>query len=393
MSPRHGPYRMSGSKGGEVTPSGSGPTDMVGRTNRLQANGLVSGVVTAVYVPKGGNAFPSDVIARPTAVFCDVAVYSSRPGMSVYMLRRVQVANTLNMQDGHIWKPRAATMDVRERTLEQDFVDPADMDGDHVLVDFIENNITRPVIVGRIPHPRAGEGNDDLTTGHRQLLEVVDGDPEFWKKNGTFFGVDKDGNFKVNTTRAHSGVYTPSGKEEPALDAANGSVLLDVSNKAKLLLQGTNPTGGDVKFKVEVVDGKITLQLDGADKSLVLEPDTLTWKLGDPTKTVTHDGSTFTIKNGGAVGALKVEGDGANAVLTVGTGAVYGMVWDMFDVWATAVLSAMKSALAGHIHNATAPGAPTSPSTNWTAVFGAVDTADSAARSAIKAEKLKLPYP
>ena len=403
-------YVAGGFSGGRMkssaTAAGYGPN-----TSRT-ANGLVlSGVVVTTYVPvDGGSPFPDGVENAPTAVYCDVLTYGTAPGLQSALIHGALVVGG-GMHNGHVWKPRAATMNVTGEPLDGNLADPRDLDGDHVLVQFLDNDLDRPVITARLPHPRTGQGTGTLPqAGHRQLLKVADGDPDLWKHNGSFYGLDKDGNFVLDTTRAHSGAYANDGAETPAEDATHGGANLFVSNKAKVTIVGVDTDRANEKYRCQLEDGKFTVQMAGsAQKSLVLDTSTgaLTVKLGTDDKSLTLDGTSLTVKLGSATHELvldqsafavkvggdtvKAEGASAAAVLTVGDGIENAVSFSTFKAWANLVLTTMQSALAAHTHNATAPGAPTTPSSDWSVVFAGVKTTSDALIDTAKSNHVKIP--
>lgn len=261
-----------GASGGRGMQSGiprGGPESKPQRAGGL----MLSGVVTAVYVPLDGTpAHPQGSVPAPVAVYADVLVYSSMENFHNLMVRRALVAGGASgIHGGHVWKPRAARVNVADATLRVNQSDPKDLDGDHVLVQFLEDNLAKPVVVGLLPHPRTGLGNEGLPqAGHRQRLKVADGDPAFWKHHGTFHGVDSSGNFVVDATRAHGGELTADGKEVPAEDTSHGSVTILAAATAKVTVKGLDKSGRGEKFSLVLEDDKLTVLLGGG-ASLVLE--------------------------------------------------------------------------------------------------------------------------
>ncbi len=259
---------------------------VVPRQYGAKANGLmVRGVVTATYVLDDESHPQSDVGASPTAVYCDVLVYSSMRNMRSRFVKTVLVAQERSgLHSGHIWKPRPATFDVAtENTFDPERgTNPASMDGDHVLIGFMDDNLNQPIILRSIPHPSADLGNDDKPIGHRIKLKVVDGDPDFWKHHGSVYGVEDNGNFMVDTRFAHDGVFQEDGTEKPPPTDGSGSQFFDLQNAAthgitfydmsdpdnpepKFLLRMEGPDGG-FKWEVEFVDDatKVTYEKDKA---------------------------------------------------------------------------------------------------------------------------------
>jgi hypothetical protein len=205
--------------------------------NPIDATGmLLRGVVTATYVVDDENhplADKTDVV--PTAVYCDVLTF----GRQWRFLPRCIVAQERSgLHSGHVWKPRACSM-----TLTGDPVDmnagtnPANLDGDHVLVGFMDGNSNQPVIMRALPHPAADVGNEEFGVGHRLKLKVADGDPDFYKHNGSYYGIHKNGDFYIDTTHANDGQLLDSTGEwghepEPPTDG-KGSVVCELPQDAR----------------------------------------------------------------------------------------------------------------------------------------------------------------
>lgn len=253
--------------------------------HNLRAHGLIHrAVVVATYVQLDGpEAFP-EVTVTPSAVYCDVLLYSTSEGLRGAPLRRVLVAQDCGMHDGKLWHPRAATQDFsRTAGLDPNVSDPKNLDGDHVLIQYMEDNLSLPVITKRLPHPRMGFGNEALASaGHRLKLKLVDGQPDYWKHHGSFAGFDKDGNFIVDTTRAHSGQYDVSGNEVPVPDAAHGNTTYVVSDKATFKVIGLDVNGLNPKFELSVKDNELHLKLQNGESLLISGKDgSVTMKAGD----------------------------------------------------------------------------------------------------------------
>jgi hypothetical protein len=165
----------------------------------------------------------------PTAVYCDVLCYMSLPGLRYVALQQVLVMQEPGgIQSGRIWKPRATTMDISQAELDVDGpTEVADMDGDHVLIGFIEGNPNEPVIVGGVPHPNRDLGNEDKATGRRLGLKLEDGDPNLVKHHGTFWGVLTNGDWILDTTYANDGTLQDEdgvrGHEQPPPDDGTGA--------------------------------------------------------------------------------------------------------------------------------------------------------------------------
>lgn len=264
------------------------------RAHALRAHGLnVRAVVTQTYVQLDGTSpLPSSTFDNVTGVYCDVLTYSNIEGWRTGPLARVPVQQHLGMHGGHLWVPKAARVDVTGGELNLATADPQNLDGDHVRIDFLEDDLSRPVIAGRITHPRVGQGNENLVAvGHRQKLKEADGLVDFWKHNGTYYGVDKDGNFVIDTTRAHSGETSTTGAEVPKDDATHGALTVKVNSKNTFTIVGVDTIGANKKFEMTLKDGELHVKLDD----------------GESLKITGKDGATTTLLGDAAVSAAIAE--------------------------------------------------------------------------------------
>ncbi len=333
-------FMSQGSRGGSTgqaaIPQFSGQG---GHYNRMNGR-VLQGVVIAVYVADE-KFLPDEISAQQLAVFCDVLIYSTMEGFHGGVLQGVVVGNGNGMHAGHIWKPRAAKIDTSGKSLNLAGSDPLDLDGDHVLVQFIDDDLAKGVITARLPHPRVGLGNESQgEVGHRQVLKLVDGTPDLFKHNGTFYGVGKNGDFIVNTTRAHSGEYTPDGVEVPENDPQFGNVFVSINNAARLRVQGLASDQSDTTFVIEARDGKITIALEDAGTRVILEDGTVKVQIGG--------GDSVLLTDSGADAEMKV-GTGAKSVAIAETlRSFYNLV--------KAELDTMKAVLNNHSHTVPSAG-------------------------------------
>lgn len=205
---------------------------------------LLRGVVTATYVSDDANNPVGE--NNPVAVYCDVLAYGSSTSGSRWMFFPMCLVSQEigGMHRGIVWKPRATTMDINTPTsgnqLDVDGVtNPADMDGDHVIVGFLDGTTSMPIVLRGIPHPSMDAGKDGAAVlGDRIKLKVEDGDPYFVKHHGVFFGVDDKGDMVVDLSRAQNGALKNDGAE-PALpqDGSTGNLLVNIEQNAKRLVQ------------------------------------------------------------------------------------------------------------------------------------------------------------
>jgi hypothetical protein len=239
-----------------------------------QANGLLlRGVVTATYVSdsEGHPALNDPDAGVPTAVYCDVLCYSYRSNQRWSFLPRVLVSQDQgSMHGGKIWKPRATTMDISGVTLDVTVgANIGNLDGDHVLVGFMDDNLALPVILRGIPHPQFDLANDAQDVGHRMKLELADGDPDFWKHKGVFYGVTNAGDFVVDTTMSYAEDLTAEGHEpDPPEDGTSGNYQVKLQKGAVVHIQIED--GETLKVELKGGDAQLTLG-DGAKHVAIAE--------------------------------------------------------------------------------------------------------------------------
>lgn len=201
-----------------------------------KANGLLlPGVVTATYVtdttghPRLGNANNP-----PVAVYCDVLVYPSIGGQRWFGLRHVLVSQEVSgLHRGRIWRPRATTMDLLDDLDIEGGSNPAYMDGDHVLIGFINDNLGQPVIIRALPHPSTDLGREDAPLGQRMKLVDGDKDPDFFRHHGVHWGVADNGDFIVDSRFANDGALDDKGYEAAPPVGGEGAQTHDLPQDAK----------------------------------------------------------------------------------------------------------------------------------------------------------------
>jgi len=236
------------------------------------ARGLnVRGVVVATYIVDDINHPHAGKGDGPKAVYCDVVTYSGIPGFRFRMLPQCLVKQDRGgIHSGKIWKPRAAKISVNGEPLDPKYTNLANMDGDHVLIGFIDDSFSLPIILGAIAHPNVDLGNEQADVGHRLNLKILDGDPDFWKHHGAFYGVSDGGDFVVDTTKAYAGAdLLPTGNEPPAIgDGSTGNFPIKLPLGAKLTVQ---IAGGDT-FELDLKDALAKLKVgNGAVHAVIQE--------------------------------------------------------------------------------------------------------------------------
>lgn len=335
-----------------------------------QAAPVVRGVVVAVYFSDGQQDREAAVRQRDPKgagypirhVAADVLTYGGRFRTFLAKVPIVPRRHALNDYDG-LWIPRAATVDLATggapilRTTDGVVSDPRDLDGDHVLVEFLENDPSQPFIRDELPHPRA-----------KYVQVKAAGDAVESRFRGVVTRIDTDGNVVLDTTRANSGAVAPgpgptAGDETPAADAAHGRVTLRMNAAAPFTLEGVAAGGGGETFKIDI---------DPATKRFRLRLDA-----GAALEITDRDGNAVAVVGDGAIkavredllntlwGQLKTHIDGhthAEAALRAALNAA-GVDPTLVSLAPLAAASLVTAAL-------TVPTAPSTPAPAWDAAIG-----------------------
>jgi hypothetical protein len=187
-------------------------------------------------------------------VLCDVRTYGrySRPLSKVPVLQRTQ-----GLWDLDIYIPRDSKQNMEGGELatggskSTSVPTPGEnMDGDHVLVGFLDNDPAMPVILPfQFCHPKSN-----------YQPQAADGRVRRIRHQGTLLEWDKDGNFTIDATGVAAEEFGPAGTEVPAVgkgtitfvnqDAlgAKLSMILDASSAGKLLLGSDPAVASDEPF-------------------------------------------------------------------------------------------------------------------------------------------------
>lgn len=261
----------------------------------LKARGLIlRGVVVATYVVDDGDHPGADGSNAngPRSVYCDVIAYSSLSGMRWRSIPQCLVRQDRGgIHDGGVWKPRAATKDITGGPLDPNRgSNPANWDGDHVLIGFIDDSLNLPVILGGIPHPNADAGVGDSSTRQRLQLKVVDGDPRFVKHHGSHFGIDGDGNWLMDSRFAHGGELEEDGSEPAPPTDGKGShtakLPLDASH-AVVLYDMTDPENPDEKVHLTITKDGLVFEMVEDKTVFTITKDTVVIDVEDGANPVT----------------------------------------------------------------------------------------------------------
>lgn len=242
---------------------------------------LMRGVVVATYVVDDDTHPQAQGTTRggPVTVYCDVITYGSRAGSQTRLIRNCLVLQRRGgLHDGDIWMPKATTRDITgQNNLDRNVGSNSGYwDGDHVLVGFMDDELSLPIILGGVPHPTADAGVDaqgDAGQYRRRLkLRQVDGHPDFTKHHGSYYGIDAQGNHVVDTRFANDGTLSEFGAEAAPPSDGKGTqeAKLPTGAKWELTLQDmSNPATPAAKATLTVDEDKMHLLFDGGFELLV----------------------------------------------------------------------------------------------------------------------------
>lgn len=210
--------------------------------------GPVRAVVLRTYYPdtKGTR--------QGLGVECDVLAY----GASSRVLYRVPVKGGGGAYSLDVWTPGPTTKNLRTgaavtwtTTTVADVLasvdNPADLDGDHVLVEFLGGRAEDPLITSPLPHPRASVRPKGANLTAIQAGQAHPATPDapcrYVRQAGTVVMVDRRGSVVVDTTDApQTGGGDPAGGSEPA-----ANVVVQLAGSARLEVR----VGGGVLLIIE----------------------------------------------------------------------------------------------------------------------------------------------
>lgn len=205
----------------------------------VRANGLtVRGVVVAVYVydTSATELFQNQNV-QVNDIYVDVLIYGRH---NTVLPRVLWTKARSGLHEGDISLPRAATLDTSGGDLNVATAKPQAMDGDHVIVGFLEDDLAQPYVVSSLNHPSSDIGKSDSDPlGQRTRLVAADGNPRLWKHRGSAFGIDTDGNFILDTRTGHGGEYQADGAEPSATqNGSNGNLTATIQPGATVAVTG-----------------------------------------------------------------------------------------------------------------------------------------------------------
>lgn len=196
-------------------------------SDELAVHGLFLGVVLKTYAP-GANEGIYLTSQKTTGryYYADVLVWRDAPPQGPRAADRALVLMDMGLHEGSALGLRGCSFRLSDGVA-PDFnrvADLSDLDGDQVIVAFLDQSRVRPVILGRVSSvfPDAGNIrtiNEDVAAGlassaedhilnspgHRLRLGPNDLRNALTKFNGAVTGIDGEGNLLIDLVRAHDG--------------------------------------------------------------------------------------------------------------------------------------------------------------------------------------------
>lgn len=285
------------------------------RSNSTPNGLLLRGAVLATYVTDDlDHPTITDSKNLPVAVYCDVVIYSNLSYDRWFTLSQVLVSQKRGgLHDDDIWKPRATSKNVSTILSTTTGSNPGTLDGDHVLIGFLNNSFNEPVILKGLPHPSRDLYNELYDSGKRLKLKAIDGDPDFVKHHGVYHGVDDSGNYICDTTFGHNGVTDETGLEP---------------------LPDTTGTAGNQIHKLP------------KDSEFSVELDTMTSPLSPVEETKLVVKSENMVLTVSAVNSIDISGSGPTASLILGNGVVSVAIADFLEV----LYASLTASMLTHTH-------------------------------------------
>lgn len=264
---------------------------------------MLRGVVVATYVTDDPKNPYNRAQANAYAVYCDVLCYGPLAGGTPTLMPNALVSQErAGIQSGDIWHPKAATMDVSGAPLSLTQSNLMNLDGDHVLIGFVDDMMSQPVILRALPHPMSdiGQAAAEPQDGQGVRMKLVDGNPAYRKHNGSVLGVSPQGDVLLRTLYANTGELTAQGAPPgPPKTGDVGNVLLELHSRAQRLtrlIDMDNPASPQ-----DVLQEVVSLALYQIE--------------------FMRASAHFTVKDAGG-NTLDAKGSGAQATLQVGSGTV-----------------------------------------------------------------------
>lgn len=179
----------------------------------VPAVAAVGPVVAGVQVPSVYRQYTPGMLK---AALCDVLPYSGKyraPPMRLVPVVQNGGWGRSDVAGG--WTPRGSTVAAAYPTAAAPLVNPADLDGDVVLIGFVEDDLQQPIILGRFHHQNAEE---PLPTWRARTPLLGPASVQVTRHRGTRAATDSDGNYTLDTSGASSGAVDAYGAELPGLE-------------------------------------------------------------------------------------------------------------------------------------------------------------------------------
>lgn len=220
---------------------------------------LLRGVVIASYSVEddplfdGGGAAPGELEPSKAGLqdlyspnYCDVYTYSNRPGSNNRILSRVLVPNGRSSPTSahtRLLRPAqinlATGMALSELAVGELLPPPGDLDGDHVLVGFMDDDLGCPVVLSGIPHPRALSSQGQLLRASK-----LAGDAEQLVHNGVRLAITENGDLDVDMRGGVPAIRTSGGELLMPEEAfySGGSIDISMPPYGSCSVRGTRAT-------------------------------------------------------------------------------------------------------------------------------------------------------
>jgi hypothetical protein len=230
---------------------------------------MLRGVVIRVFKPGdpqlGTRRSPLKVLAP--AILCDVLIYD--PDYVTILHDVAILRRSAGAVDSEVWVPRAASIDLTGQPfavagngpLDPTVLaptNPSNMDGDHVVVGFMNNDLAQPIILGQLDHPQNANHVPYGVPPDTKLAVTM---------RGWLWAMKADGTMIVDSNLASAGIIPPAlpPVETPDPGAGNLEISLPAGRKISIgLLLAPSPTQEPVVTKSFLVALKTKLQAEQA---------------------------------------------------------------------------------------------------------------------------------
>lgn len=235
--------------GGAVRQSAVPKTHGVAEVRRAQGLNM-RGVVVRLYTRDD----PPPGIPSPASTYCAVVTYPRR-----ILLPKVQVTQPVgSLHTGQIGGLRATTMAL-SGILDLDHVNPSSLDGTHVVISFLDDDLSQPYVSAILEHPQAdGGGPIEGEVQDRTRWIKDDGLPLLTRWNGATWGLDGAGDWRLDLENAHDGTLSDGGVEpDPSTDGSRGNIRIALPEGSKVEI--TIGGGESVTIEKSATHGRLVI--------------------------------------------------------------------------------------------------------------------------------------